>query len=149
MLKIICQLAIYFALAANTQAQNKNLKFDPNGSKILLYTEPNFKGKQLVIEANAFDYIDLNVQKIWNNTISSIQVPNGYSISLCDINESKGNKFEIGNFNYSTYQISDFRKLPINNFLKWNGADWDEIFKKQIINFDNKLSYFSIMKKEE
>jgi hypothetical protein len=148
MKKIIIALIMLNTFSA-LLAQNKNLPFDANGTKIIFYTEPNFKGKQLVIEANAYEYVDLKVQKIWNNSISSMQVPNGYAVSLCDVDESKGNKVELGDSDYKSYQVADFKKLPIYNLLKWNGTDWDEVYKKQTINFDNKLSYFSIMKMNE
>jgi hypothetical protein len=129
-------------------AQNKPITFDPNGTKIFLYTDANYKGKLLIIDAAAYTEMDLTVQALWNNKISSIKVPNGYGLTLCDADESKGDKVDLVNNTIKPLLIADFKKLTTSSFQKWTKDGWDENYKKQVINFDNKLSFFTILKNE-
>jgi hypothetical protein len=137
-------LSIPFFLFA--QKQQTYMPFDPQGKFILLYTEANYKGKQMVVDVTAYTEMDLTVQRLWNNKISSIQIPVGYMLTLCDVDESKGDKLELVNNKKQAIQIPNFKKTPTNGFLKWTGDGWNENYKPQIINFDKKLSYFSILK---
>jgi hypothetical protein len=142
----ILLLNIPFLLQA--QKQQTYMPFNPKGKFILLYTEANYKGKQMVVDVTAYTEMDLTVQKLWNNKISSIQIPAGYMLTLCDVDESKGDKAELTSTKKQAIQIPNFKKLPTNGFLKWTTNGWDENYKPQIINFDKKLSYFSILKDE-
>jgi hypothetical protein len=139
-------LSIPFLMQA--QKQQTYMPFDPHGKFILLYTESNYKGKQMVVDVTAYTEMDLTVQRLWNNKISSMQIPIGYIITLCDVDESKGDKVELSNNKKQAIQIPNFKKLSTNGFLKWTKNGWDENYTSQVINFDKKLSYFSILKEE-
>jgi hypothetical protein len=127
-------------------AQNKSITFNPNGTKIFLYTDANFKGKLLIIDAVAYPQMDLTVQAEWNNKISSIKIPKGYSITLWDIANKDGeevsNAAEILSSNKST-SIPDFKKFSCSfRSAKQSDADYG---KKSVINFDNKTSFIEIL----
>jgi hypothetical protein len=130
-------------------AQNKPIIFDPNGTKIFLYTDAHYKGKLLIIDAAVYTEMDLTVQANWQNKISSIKIPIGYGLSMCDLDESKGDKVDLFNNDKKPILITDFKKLPTLSFQKWKKDHWDEMYKSQVINFDNKLSYFSVVKNIE
>ncbi len=124
-------------------------KFDPNGSKIIFYTEPNFKGKQLVIDGFSRDWLHLEDYPFWNNNISSVEVPKDWSVRFYDIDEDKGDIINVGNKKYATYKIANFKSLPFYKILIWNGKNWKENKKLKKIDFDKKLSLVEFKWKEQ
>ena len=97
MKKIVTTIVLSIPFFLFAQKQQTYMPFDANGKFILLYTEANYKGKQMVVDVTAYTEMDLTVQRLWNNKISSMQIPAGYMLTLCDINESKGDKVELTN----------------------------------------------------
>jgi hypothetical protein len=112
---------------------------------VYLYTEPNFKGKQL--ELSVHNNIPLNFANhpIWNNKIRSIQIPEGCKLRVFDIDSLSGDNAEIGNKNLSILEIPDLQKMPTLKSKVWDGKTWKETNKKSTINFDNKISSFQII----
>lgn len=124
-----------------------NHLFNPNSNEILIYDQPNFKGHQLVI--NAEGEYDLTTRKGWNNSISSIQVPNGYFLTLYDVNPNEkveSNFADIGNKRFRSFQIKDFKKLPTTYFHTPASPDYEAGNKIRLINFDKIVSYISVVK---
>jgi hypothetical protein len=125
-----------------------NKKFNPKGVEIYFYDEPNFKGKQLMINAEG-DFDLVAARPVWNNAISSIQVPDGYFITLYDTNPNAEGDLatyvEIGNKNNKAFTIANFKKLPTLNYVTADGPDHSNS-KVKIINFDKKTSYVVVAK---
>ncbi len=140
MLTLICAVT-------GSYAQIKNISFKPKGTKILLYAEPNFKGKQLVIDgAGEYDFVA--VMKLWNNTISSAQIPKGYSITFYDERQKDGGELPISAEVHSEtakgLQITNFKKLTC--FYGSPTLSDKDFGAKKIVNFDNKISFLEINK---
>jgi hypothetical protein len=133
-------------ILAQTKAINK--VFDPNGTEIYFYDQPNFKGRQLMI--NAEGDFDLAVARpSWNNVISSIQIPKGYFVTLYDTNPYKGGELptyvEIGGKKNKPLIISNCKKLPTYNYVTANTPDYSDN-KIKIVNFNKRTSYILISK---
>jgi hypothetical protein len=105
-----------------------NKKFNPKGTEIYFYDQANFKGKQLMINVEG-DFDLLAARPMWNNAISSIQVPNGYFITLYDTNPNAEGDLatyvEIGNGKNKSFTITDFKKLPALNYVTAHSPDDD------------------------
>lgn len=145
---LLCFIML-ISISTFAQTKNTNKVFNPKGTEILLYTEPNFKGKQLVI--NTTGEFDLAVARpMWNNVISSIQVPDGYTVTLYDTRQVDGGELptyvELGTSkNNKSFTIKDFKTLPTLNYVTPSSGDYSDD-KIKIINFDNKTSYIEIAK---
>jgi hypothetical protein len=147
MKKIMFSLLILFC-SMYTFAQTKNKVFNPKGTEIYFYDQPNFKGKQLVINAEG-DFDLEKARPIWNNTISSIQIPNGYFVTLYDSNPYAEGELasyvEINSKINKPLLIADCKKLPTYNYVTATTSD-NSTNKIKIINFDKKTSYILIAK---
>jgi hypothetical protein len=149
MRKIFCILIVLFSshfILAQPKGSNKT--FDPNGTEIYFYDQPNFKGRQLMI--NAEGDFDLAVARpSWNNVISSIQIPKGYFVTLYDTNPYKSGELptyvEIGGMKNKPLIISNCKKIPTYNYVTANSPDYSDN-KIQIANFNRRTSYILISK---
>ncbi len=127
-------------------SQTKNTPFNPKGTKILLYTEPNFKGKQLVIDG-AGEYDLAAAMPLWNNTISSAQIPKGYVITFYNERQKPEGDLPVSGEVHS----NTVKGLAIPNFKKlscfYNAPDLSDsdFGAKRIVNFDNKISFIEIV----
>jgi hypothetical protein len=125
-----------------------NKVFSPAGTEIYFYDQPNFKGRQLMINAEG-DFDLVAARPTWNNAISSIQIPNGYFVTLYDTNPYAGGELatylEIGSKKNKPLTIPDCKKLPTYNYVTANTPDYSAT-KIKIINFDKKTSYILVSK---
>jgi hypothetical protein len=147
MKKIIFSVLILLS-SIFTFAQTKNKIFNPKGTEIYFYDQPNFKGKQLMINAEG-DFDLEKARPIWNNAISSIQIPNGYFVTLYDTNPYAGGDLatyvEIGSKKNKPLTIANCKKLPTTNYVTPDSPDVNS-GKMIIVNFDKKTSYILITK---
>ncbi len=141
---VFCMLCL---LAVNSFAQAKNIPFNPTGSKILLYSEPNFKGKQLVIDGvGEYDFAAVRIT--WNNNISSAQIPKGYTITFYDERHKEGAELPtaavIDSKTNKGLSIVNFKKVTCSyQSPKQSDADFG---KKMTVNFDNITSFMEVEK---
>ncbi len=147
MKKYCIVIVTFVCILINAKAQTKNIPFNPTGAKILLYTEPNFKGKQLVIDG-AGEYDFAAAMPLWNNTISSAQIPKGYSITFYDERQKDGGELpasgEVHSETAKGLQITNFKKLTC--FYGSPTLSDKDFGTKKIVNFDNKVSFMEVVK---
>jgi hypothetical protein len=58
---IIAILFLSIPFLMQAQKQQTCMPFDPHGKFILLYTESNYKGKQMVVDVTAYTEMSLTV----------------------------------------------------------------------------------------
>ncbi len=144
------QFLLFFLLVgclSKNFSQTKNIPFNPQGTKILLYTEPNFKGKQLIIDgAGEYDFV--SAMPIWNNAISSAQIPKSYSITFYDERQKDGGELpttaEVNSTGNKGLNIPNFKKLTC--FYGAPNVNDKDFGTKKTVDFDNKLSFMEVVK---
>ena len=116
--RFICQLGTWFVLAAGIVFAQPAANLSPD--RVTFYTEPNFRGEALVVEAGAavenLDQMIRANQRPWTYAISSVQVDGAARATVFSAAGFGGERLEI------TRTISDLYGAAR---LREPGATWD------------------------
>jgi hypothetical protein len=89
----------------STEAQEKAAM---ETGKVILYEETNFNGNSIALDTGEYKLADLEKKGFKNDSMSSVSLPEHYSISLYEEDDFKGNSWTLGQNDRNSSNFNNF-----------------------------------------